>query len=197
MSRGASQYGMASDVGGDWRVQAACRGEDPAKWEIQGDRLSQENREALDICAACPVREPCRDDMRAFTAATSIIAGGWSWSSTGRPKPARGDEHLLRPAERRRAAVSHGGHRSGLDKAAVERFVAVGWARVGRGLSVAAVGAEFGLDRAAVYRAARVLREVPHLVAPLLAGEISIYRAELLAGEAYQHRRAMDAWSAA
>ena len=40
-----------------WRQQARCRGVDPATFYPVSDE--DEALEAKDICAACPVREPC------------------------------------------------------------------------------------------------------------------------------------------
>jgi len=44
-----------------WHAQAACRGKGPARWfPGQGDDLGP----ARELCAACPVREPCLEAAR-------------------------------------------------------------------------------------------------------------------------------------
>jgi WhiB family transcriptional regulator, redox-sensing transcriptional regulator len=47
-----------------WQLRAACRGPQssvffpPAQFERKEDKLAREQR-AKDICATCPVRQPC------------------------------------------------------------------------------------------------------------------------------------------
>lgn len=44
-----------------WHAQAACRGKGPDRWfPGQGDDL----RPAREVCATCPVREPCLEAAR-------------------------------------------------------------------------------------------------------------------------------------
>lgn len=185
--RGASQYGLTSTKGEDWRVQAACKNEDPAMWEITKES-AEENLKALRICRhQCPVRTQCRDDMLGLIpAARSIIAGGWCWNAEGRPTPVRGEENLMparadppaelpTPGRSRRAA--------GVD---VERYLAAGQALAAT-RAVRPLCREYGLSVRRVYAAGMVVRWASDLLVLIAAGAVSIADAEDLARARRDH----------
>lgn len=85
---------------GEWRLQAACRGQPPHWWFPVGGNQPRDSVRALAICGACPVRVPCRDLHRSVLS-VSVIAGGWQWDSDGRPVTKfPGDEGLPDRIER-------------------------------------------------------------------------------------------------
>lgn len=55
---------LAADRRQRWRDRAACAGLPTDWWVPGGERLNRHwpafTRQALDVCAACPVRVPCR-----------------------------------------------------------------------------------------------------------------------------------------
>jgi transcription factor WhiB len=59
----------------DWRLAAACRGHDPDMWTIKGNHRGHAYRRAHAICAACPVRQQCRD-LADTTGSWGLIFGG-------------------------------------------------------------------------------------------------------------------------
>jgi len=71
-----------------WWHLAACQGMD-IRIFIPAANGNKRIRHTLKICAGCPVRPQCRDDMlelRPF-GPVEIIAGGWRWDSRGHPTP--------------------------------------------------------------------------------------------------------------
>ncbi len=148
-----STHGLSSrDDSLNWRTRGLCVDQNPNWWNTGDGTLSAHNGSALALCARCPVRTHCRDDMLTIEPAPrSIIAGGWRWNSGGEATPF-GDDPL--PAGVQTASISKG--RSTIAPlstrlAAAHRYMA--------GTPLKVVAAETGLSRHAVYDLARILRE--------------------------------------
>jgi len=110
-----------------WREQAACRGADlgvffPERGESAGP--------ARQVCAACPVRQPCLD----YAISNRITHGVWGGLTE----------------RERRALQSRWVRASRRDR---DRAVL---AAVAAGYTVAAIGRSFGLSRTSVTRIARI-----------------------------------------
>ena len=110
-----------------WREQAACRGADlgvffPERGESAGP--------ARQVCAACPVRQPCLD----YAISNRITHGVWG-GLTERERRAL-QSRCVRASRRDR------------DRAVL--------AAVAAGYTVAAIGRSFGLSRTSVTRIARI-----------------------------------------
>lgn len=75
-----------------WVVRAACRGYDPAMFDVGTHGLTAENHAALALCSGCPVRPECRDDyLSSHRTPVALIAGGWWWDHGGGVHPAPPD----------------------------------------------------------------------------------------------------------
>jgi WhiB family redox-sensing transcriptional regulator len=110
-----------------WREQAACRGADlgvffPERGESAGP--------ARQVCAACPVRQPCLD----YAISNRITHGVWGGLTE----------------RERRALQSRWVRASRRDR---DRAVL---AAVAAGFTAAAIGRSFGLSRTSVTRIARI-----------------------------------------
>jgi len=87
-----------------WQHQAACRAEDPELFFPVGQSgpAKLQVRQAKEICAGCPVREPCLRDALA----AREVSGVWGGTTEEERRAIR------RRAGRSRAAAEDGGGRS-------------------------------------------------------------------------------------
>lgn len=147
-----SAHGLDNrDDGPDWRTRSLCAGKDPNWWTVGDGALSVDNGRALALCARCPVRIECRDDMLTIEPSPkSIIAGGWRWDSHGGVTAFPGD-----PVPDGVRAGRPG--RGGRSVAPLETRVAAA-RRYLAGERLADVVTDTGLSHHAVYDLARVLR---------------------------------------
>lgn len=113
-----SAWGLDSEPALDWSSEAAC---DPktADWFWLDDSepghwggLSANNRQALRVCASCPVLRQCYDFELAAGDETPRIAAGVRWSA--------GLPIHLSPCGTNAAAKRHRVHKEPLDPACVE-----------------------------------------------------------------------------
>ncbi len=72
----------AEDEDREWRDRAACKGKNPDVWHAWAEgsvnRAATElarraSQYALDVCAGCPVRQPCLD----FAIRNGVLDGVW------------------------------------------------------------------------------------------------------------------------
>jgi len=68
-------HGLGSPRGEHWSHRAACRDKPGEWWDQDGERLSEANRFAISVCAACPEAVPCLDAAIARGDDSSIRAG--------------------------------------------------------------------------------------------------------------------------
>lgn len=66
----------------EWRLYAACRGYDPAWWDLVGAARTADNRKALDVCGGCVVKRDCYD-MGVRTRSWGVILGGAEFVAAG------------------------------------------------------------------------------------------------------------------
>lgn len=71
-----SAWDLEADHDLDWRLSAACRGEDPEMWSLAHDLVGRErNAAAKEICRHCPVKRECLE-FGLRTNAVGMIFGG-------------------------------------------------------------------------------------------------------------------------
>lgn len=76
MRRARAAWGLLTSDDEKWRLQAACRGEDPTWWELTpGNKHTGPYRQAHQICASCPVWRDCLQ-MAERTGSEGLIFGG-------------------------------------------------------------------------------------------------------------------------
>jgi WhiB family transcriptional regulator, redox-sensing transcriptional regulator len=108
---------------GGWRYRAACRGAD---LEVFFPGRGQSAEHARQICASCPVRQPCLD----YALRHGIVHGIWG-GLTGRDRRALRSRYLSTSRRKRDEAIL---------------------AADAAGYSQAAIGRAFGLTRMSVSR---------------------------------------------
>lgn len=62
---------MVSDVNGHWAAQAACRGMNDVFFPGRGESV----RQAVEVCASCPVRVPCLEHALANSERYGVWGG--------------------------------------------------------------------------------------------------------------------------
>lgn len=67
----STAWGLDASTGEDWRLRAACRGEDPEWWATGNPG----NKRAKVICSGCPVIDDCRAFADRIGANGMIFAG--------------------------------------------------------------------------------------------------------------------------
>jgi len=103
---GARSHHYRDPVEADaWMLHAACRGMDPALFYPTGTlgaAAQADIAKAKDVCARCPVREPCLE----LGMAVSVDHGVWGQTSPDDRRELRRQRNLARRRARRAAARS-------------------------------------------------------------------------------------------